>query len=72
MAFFYKLAGIVDANTHSLRKTFGSILIQSGEADIYIISKLLGHSSIKTTEKYYVDLLDENFRKPVNGLVKLI
>ena len=30
MAFLYKCAGIVDSNTHSLRKTFGSILLQNG------------------------------------------
>ncbi len=65
---FAKLAGIKDVNVHALRKTFGSLLIQSGEADLYTVSKLLGHSSIKTTERYYVDLLDENYHKSVKIL----
>ena len=65
---FAKLAGIKDVNVHALRKTFGSLLIQSGQADLYTVSKLLGHSSIKTTEKYYVDLLDENYHKSVKIL----
>ena len=65
---FAKLAGLKDVNVHALRKTFGSLLIQSGQADLYTVSKLLGHSSIKTTERYYVDLLDENYHKSVRIL----
>ena len=65
---FAKLAGIKDVNVHALRKTFGSLLIQSGQADLYTVSKLLGHSSIKATERYYVDLLDENYHKSVRIL----
>ena len=68
LAKFYIMAGIKKANVHTLRKTFGSLLIQSGRADLYTVSKLLGHSSIKTTERYYVDLLDENFHKSVRIL----
>lgn len=68
IAYYYKLANIEGANLHSLRKTFGSILLQSGSADLYTVSKLLGHASVKTTEKYYVDLLDENYRRPLNCL----
>ena len=65
---YYVKAGIVNANVHSLRKTFGSVLLQNNLADLYTVSKLLGHSSVKTTERYYVDLLDENYRKPVQQL----
>ena len=65
---YYVKAGIVNANAHSLRKTFGSVLLQNNLADLYTVSKLLGHSSVKTTERYYVDLLDENYRKPVQQL----
>ena len=36
---------------HKLRHTFASQLVQNG-ADIYYVSKLMGHSSIKMTEKY--------------------
>lgn len=36
---------------HSLRHTFASWLIQKG-VSIYVVSKLLGHSDIKTTEVY--------------------
>ena len=46
---------------HSLRHSFASWLVQSG-VSIYLVSKLLGHSDIKTTEIYshlrQDDLLD--------------
>ena len=31
--------------------------------DIYTLSKILGHSSVTVTEKAYLDLMDEDFRK---------
>lgn len=68
---YYDTAGIVNANVHSLRKTFGSVILQNKLADLYTVSKLLGHSSVKTTERYYVDLLDENYRTPVQELTNI-
>ena len=65
---YYREVGIKGANLHSLRKTFGSLLLQYGKVDLYTVSKLLGHSSITTTEKYYVDLLDENYRSSVRAI----
>ncbi len=54
-------AGIPDANLHTLRKTAGARLIQRG-VDIYRVSKFLGHSSVKVTEKHYVDLLEVDYQ----------
>lgn len=68
IADYYREAGIQGANLHSLRKTFGSILLQDGLADLYTVSRLLGHTTVTTTEKYYVDLLDDNYRASVGGL----
>ena len=70
--YYYKLAGIKRANLHSLRKTFGSLLLQNKAADLYTVSRLLGHTSVKTTEKYYVDLLDDNYRDSVSSLDKIL
>ena len=72
IAKYYKSAKIKGANTHSLRKTFGSLLIQNNVADIYTVSKLLGHASVKTTEKYYVDLVDDNYKSALDELDKII
>ncbi|MEA3288253.1 MAG: tyrosine-type recombinase/integrase [Candidatus Marinimicrobia bacterium] len=54
-------AEIPDANLHTLRKTAGARLIQKG-VDIYRVSKFLGHSSVKVTEKHYVDLLEVDYQ----------
>ncbi len=72
LADYYKIAGIKDANVHVLRKTFGSLLIQKKLADIFMVSKLLGHSSVRVTENHYVELLKENVEKPVEGLTNVI
>lgn len=46
-----KIAG-VDAHPHRFRDTFACRLLESG-ADIRTVSLLLGHTSIRTTEKHY-------------------
>jgi len=66
---YYRKAGIKAANSHSLRKTIGSQLLQD-IVDIFMVSKPLGHRSVQTTQKYYVDYLDENCRTTVNRLDK--
>ncbi len=52
---------------HSLRSTFGSTLINKG-VDIYTVSKLLGHSSVKVTEKHYLALDPEHAKAAINQL----
>jgi integrase len=42
---------------HSSRHTFATLLITSG-VDIYIVSKLCGHSSVRITESAYANLID--------------
>ncbi len=48
--------GIKNARFHDLRRTFGYNLIRQGRP-IYEVSKLLGHSSVTTTERHYAPLL---------------
>ena len=57
---YFRLAGIENASTHTLRKTCGALLIQDG-VDIYRVSKYLGHSSVSVTERHYVDLLPSEY-----------
>jgi integrase/recombinase XerD len=52
---------------HSLRATFACHLIKKG-VDIYTVSRLLGHSSVKVTEKHYLALDPQHVRSAVNQL----
>ena len=58
---YYPLAGIFEADLHTLRKTAGALLIQA-DVDIYRVSKFLGHSSVTVTERHYVDLLKQDYQ----------
>lgn len=68
---YFKAAGIENANIHTFRKTYGSLLVQSG-VEIFTVSKLLGHSSVKVTEKHYVDLLPSNLSNSVKILDNIV
>lgn len=46
-----KKAGLPDVRLHDLRHTFASLLINNGRS-IYEVQKLLGHTQIKTTQRY--------------------
>jgi len=46
---------------HTLRRTFGSDLLNRG-VRIEVVSKLLGHADTRTTEQCYAELLDSTVR----------
>ena len=46
-----KRAGLQDVRLHDLRHSFASILINSGRS-LYEVQHLLGHTQVKTTERY--------------------
>ena len=48
--------GVAGCHIHDLRRTLGSWMLMSG-ASIEVVSKTLGHSSIRVTEQVYAHLL---------------
>ena len=46
-------AGIPNASSHSLRRTHANALRRQG-VDLKVIQEQLGHSSLSTTERYFV------------------
>ena len=66
------LAGLLDVGTdvssHNMRKTFATRLLSRGAA-ITDVQHLLGHSSVKTTEKAYAAFVkNERFKQTIDLL----
>ena len=57
----------IKCNPYKLRKTFGSILVQTGTDSIFI-AKLMGHASIQTTYQYYLNLKDEQLQNAISSI----
>lgn len=51
-----------DVTPHGLRNNFARRFLLSG-GDIFMLSKILGHSSVTVTEKAYLDITTEDIRK---------
>ena len=50
-----------------IRHTFATTLVRNG-ISIYMVAKLLGHKSVKTTEIYYAHLMPEEIKNHTNWL----
>lgn len=60
-------AQLKDIRFHDLRTSFASNFAESG-GDIYLLSKLLGHSSVNMTTKHYAHLSPEFLKKSKESL----
>ncbi|MCS3355164.1 tyrosine-type recombinase/integrase [Bacteroides thetaiotaomicron] len=56
--------------TYVSRHTFATLSITYG-AELYTVSKLLGHADIKTTQ-IYADVINEKKREAVNSIPSII
>lgn len=60
-------AEVKDCNIHALRHTYATRLINKG-ASIEMVSKLLGHASVQTTQRY-ARLMDETVKKRLEEIL---
>jgi integrase len=64
----FKRAGITDVSSHNMRKTFATRLLSRGAA-ITDVQHLLGHASVKTTERAYAAFVkNERFKQTIDLL----
>ena len=58
-------------NLHCLRKSYATNLANAG-TPAHTLMKLMGHSSLSTTQKYYLHSSDANERKAIEALELLV
>ncbi len=60
-------AGILPpATLHDLRRTYGSLLLNSG-APVHVVQELLGHADVRTTRRAYAHLTPETLKREVDA-----
>jgi integrase len=65
-----KEANLQDVRIHDLRHTFASLLV-SGGASLEMIGKLLGHTQMRTTQRY-AHLMDSPLRAGVDAVADIM
>lgn len=63
-----KKSGIIDCHPHDLRRTLGSWMLMNG-TPIAVVSRMLGHSSIRVTEQVYAHLLPKKISDATESAV---
>ena len=58
----------VRVSPHTLRRTFGSDLLNRG-VRMEAVSKLLGHADVRVTQQAYAELLDQTVRDEVRRVL---
>lgn len=58
-------AGMPWVTFHDLRRSCGTLMIQAG-VDLYVVSKLLGHSTVAVTQSRYAHLQVDQLRQGLN------
>ena len=64
-------AGMPAVTFHDLRRSCGTLMIQTGKVDLYTVSRILGHSSTAVTQKVYAHLDNAQMRAGLNTLTAL-
>jgi len=67
VANFIKSTKIKGINFKSFRHAYASYLLMSG-VDLYTVSQLLGHSSVRVTEQHYAHLIKDHKKASVKKL----
>lgn len=65
-----KRAGLADVRIHDLRHSFASFLVNGGRS-LYEVQKILGHTQIKTTQRY-AHLANDTLLDAANQVSKLV
>ena len=55
---------------HTARKTFASTVLLYNDVPMEIVSELLGHSKISTTQEYYAKVINKKVSEEMNGLAE--
>jgi integrase len=64
-------AGMPAVTFPDLRRSCGTLMIQTGKVDLYTVSRILGHSSTAVTQKVYAHLDNKQMRAGLNTLTAL-
>ncbi|WP_173452866.1 tyrosine-type recombinase/integrase [Eubacterium pyruvativorans] len=67
---YYRKIGVPCRGFHTYRHTFATELVEAG-APIEVVSKLLGHSNINVTAKYYVSISEQTKAQAIHNLAAL-
>lgn len=59
-------AGMPEVTFHDLRRSCGTLMIQAG-VDLYVVSAILGHSTVTVTQKHYAHLQTDRMRAGLNA-----